>query len=202
MPRKLLPERRRAILDAARDLFASKGYHETSIADVAAELRMGHGTFYRYFKNKRDIFAHVIDEIVGRIAGIAIAEAPSAPTSLAEFRAQVERIGRRLYQIFAEDPAAVRLVFHEVNGVDAAMRKRIDDAFEFFARFTAAYMKNGVDRGYLRRDLDVDTAARAMNAVVYEGIRRCAVATDFDREARRWIDITIQLQFESLAARS
>ena len=57
-------ERRRDILDAARTLFASKGYQATNIADVADRLKMGHGTFYRYFKNKRDIFSHVIDEIV------------------------------------------------------------------------------------------------------------------------------------------
>jgi AcrR family transcriptional regulator len=200
MPRRLKAERRREILATARDLFAAKGYQATNIADVAGALRMGHGTFYRYFKNKRDIFAQVIDEIVGRIAAIAIAEVPAQAATLAEFRAQVERIGARLYQIFVGDEVAVRLLFHEVHAVDAEMRKKIDDGFELLARFTAAYLRNGVERGFLRRDLDVEIAARAMNAIVLEGVRRCAAAAKPEDEAAKWVTIVLQLQFEGLQA--
>jgi AcrR family transcriptional regulator len=200
MPRKLQPERRREILAAARELFATRGYQDTNVADVAIRLRMGHGTVYRYFKNKRDIFAQIIDEIVGTVTRIAIAEAPGQASSLADYRGQIERIGARLYRIFADDPHAMRLVFEVAHSVDQDMRDRLDAAFEGIARFTAAYLGNGRDRGFLRADLDLDVTARALNAVVIEGIRRCARATDLEAEAARWVAIILKLQFEGLAA--
>ena len=63
-------ELRREIIDAAFDCFAERGYHATGIADVATRLGIGHGTFYRYFQNKRDIVDHVVDELVARIHAI------------------------------------------------------------------------------------------------------------------------------------
>ena len=40
----------------------------TAIADIAKRLGIGHGTFYRHFKNKRDILDHVIDEVYEKFA--------------------------------------------------------------------------------------------------------------------------------------
>ena len=67
MPQVKTQARRDEILKAATKVFADKGYHETGIADIAAEMGSGHGTFYRYFKNKRDIFVHVIQEAADQI---------------------------------------------------------------------------------------------------------------------------------------
>ena len=49
------------ILQAAFIEFSDRGYHQTAIADIAQRLGIGHGTFYRYFDNKRDIFEKAKD---------------------------------------------------------------------------------------------------------------------------------------------
>ena len=54
-------ELRREIVAASFDCFAERGYHATGIADIAARLGIGHGTFYRYFENKRDLLVKVIE---------------------------------------------------------------------------------------------------------------------------------------------
>jgi AcrR family transcriptional regulator len=46
-----LAARRSQILEAAYRAFASKGYRDTMVADIAQKLGIGHGTFYRYFAN-------------------------------------------------------------------------------------------------------------------------------------------------------
>ncbi|WP_323794052.1 TetR/AcrR family transcriptional regulator, partial [Nocardioides sp.] len=72
-------ELRREIVAASFDCFAEKGYHATGIADIAARLGIGHGTFYRYFANKRDIVEHVIDDLIARIlAALGDENAPDA----------------------------------------------------------------------------------------------------------------------------
>ena len=47
--------KRKELLSAAFDLFISKGFHNTSIADIVEKAVIAKGTFYLYFKDKTDI---------------------------------------------------------------------------------------------------------------------------------------------------
>lgn len=160
-------ELRREIIDAAFDCFAERGYHATGIADIAARLGIGHGTFYRYFENKRDIVEHVVSGVVERIlATLAEENAPDAVDTLEDYRTQSARIGEALARIFLEDPRVPRLLILEAPGIDKAMADRILGFFELATSLTAAYLSHGVELGYLRQDLDVDNTARAINGMI------------------------------------
>lgn len=160
-------ELRREIIDAAFDCFAEQGYHATGIADIAARLGIGHGTFYRYFENKRDIVEHVVSGVVERIlATLAEENAPDAVDTLEDYRTQSARIGEALARIFLEDPRVPRLLILEAPGIDKAMADRILGFFELATSLTAAYLSHGVELGYLRQDLDVDNTARAINGMI------------------------------------
>jgi len=47
--------KRKAILDAALELFAERGFHGTTVPDVADRAALGVGTVYRYFENKESL---------------------------------------------------------------------------------------------------------------------------------------------------
>jgi AcrR family transcriptional regulator len=49
-----------ALLAAARDVFARRGYDETQSPDIAAAAGVSVGTFYRYFTDKRQAFVEMI----------------------------------------------------------------------------------------------------------------------------------------------
>lgn len=53
---------RRKILAAARKLFSEKGYHKTQVMDVVRAVGMSAGTFYRHFRDKRQLYEEVSDE--------------------------------------------------------------------------------------------------------------------------------------------
>src|SRR6266436_8812971 len=60
-------DRRRArtraeLLAAAKRLLASKGFHGTKIADIAAAADVGTGTFYLHFPTKEALFADLVKE--------------------------------------------------------------------------------------------------------------------------------------------
>ena len=74
-------ELREEIVDAAFAEFAERGYHDTGIADIARRLGIGHGTFYRYFENKRDILDHVVTRLMPRRRLRNTAPRPSASPS-------------------------------------------------------------------------------------------------------------------------
>jgi AcrR family transcriptional regulator len=160
-------ELRREIIDAAFDCFAEQGYHATGIADIATRLGIGHGTFYRYFENKRDIVEHVIGDLIERILGALTDEnAPDAVHTLEEYRVQSARIGERFAQIFSEDPRVPRMLFVDGPGIDKAMADRILGFYELATTLTAAYLTHGVEQGYLHKDLDIENTARAINGMI------------------------------------
>src|SRR5438270_12842174 len=53
--------RREVILSAAKRVFAKKGYHATTIADVAKAARISYGSVYWYFDSKDALFHALMD---------------------------------------------------------------------------------------------------------------------------------------------
>jgi AcrR family transcriptional regulator len=58
---------RRALLDAARSLFAEKGYHGTAAEEIVRRAGMTRGALYHHFEDKKDLFRAVVDEMEGEI---------------------------------------------------------------------------------------------------------------------------------------
>ena len=56
-------EKKKALLAAARKVFAKKGFAATKIDDVAREADIGKGTVYEYFRSKDDIFFALYEEM-------------------------------------------------------------------------------------------------------------------------------------------
>jgi AcrR family transcriptional regulator len=52
---------RRLILDAAKSIFLEKGFHSTSLRNIAEKIEYSPGTIYLYFKDKDEIF-HALHE--------------------------------------------------------------------------------------------------------------------------------------------
>lgn len=53
---------RRAILDAARRVFAQLGYETATVRDVIRATDLAAGTFYNYFKSKEEVFEALADD--------------------------------------------------------------------------------------------------------------------------------------------
>jgi AcrR family transcriptional regulator len=62
MAREKDAEKRTAILAEAKRLFAERGFHATSIADIVRDIDMPVGSVYTYFKTKDDIIRTIIEE--------------------------------------------------------------------------------------------------------------------------------------------
>ena len=196
---ELTDQRREEIRHAAVEVFAERGYREASIAQIAARLGIGHGTIYRYFKNKRAIAEFVIQHALTRFASVMAEEQPGATDSVAEYRAQVERICERLFNLLTEDPDIGRMIFVVAPEVDDELRAQIADAFTFVAAGTEQYLLNGIEKGFLDPELDTQATSFLLNSVILEAGRQLQRAADSAKESRRWIAAGCRLMFDGIA---
>ena len=55
-----MSDTKESILTAALHLFARDGYEAVSVSQIAGELGMTKGALYKHYRNKRDIFDHIV----------------------------------------------------------------------------------------------------------------------------------------------
>jgi AcrR family transcriptional regulator len=151
---------RRAILDAALELFVSDGYAQVSIRKIAAKVEYSPGAIYSYFASKDEIFFALAEEGF-RLLGAQLAHAPSdAPLD------DVRAAARRLYEFSKEQPQYFALVF-----LDRRV-PRIGREYERFAfmselrhRFRAQ-MRRCIENGVFPDTVQVDVALNLLRAPV------------------------------------
>ncbi|MBZ0279183.1 MAG: TetR/AcrR family transcriptional regulator [Anaerolineae bacterium] len=59
--KQLIAARRNQILEAAIKVFAEKGFHPTTIKDIARAAGIADGTIYNYFENKTALMIGILD---------------------------------------------------------------------------------------------------------------------------------------------
>jgi AcrR family transcriptional regulator len=192
-------QKRAEILEAAYKVISEKGYHSTRIEDIALETGMAQGLFYRYFDNKLDIFTQIIDGIIARIAEGIMSDAPGTSNTLEEYIEQLKRAVDNLFKIFVEDPFISKLLFYEALGIDDDMNQKMQDTLDLFADFSSFYIKDGIEKGFLRPDIEIRETAYAFNAVVFEGARRIVLSKDKKRVKRVWMKAIVDLMIKGTA---
>jgi AcrR family transcriptional regulator len=79
-------QRYNTILKAAETLFAQKGYHQTSIEEIANLSEVSTGAVYFYFKNKEDLLIKLMQEIGHQLRKLLGEELKRADFSFDSFK--------------------------------------------------------------------------------------------------------------------
>src|SRR5262245_58390753 len=105
-------QRRREILAAAKELFAARGYHETTMADVARGTGLSYGVVYWYFSSKDELFHALMADEEDRLRASIHETLRAAPRTTDE--ADKLRLAvRATFRFLADDPASAQLLFHQ-----------------------------------------------------------------------------------------
>src|SRR5215469_16800956 len=99
-------QRHQRILDAATQVFSTKGYHGTLVDEIAAEAETSKGGVYFHFPNKQAIFLALLDRLASmlreRIEAATSSEREPVQRAEAALRVVLETFGghRRLTRLF------------------------------------------------------------------------------------------------------
>ncbi len=107
-------ERRRQLLDVALHAFAERGFHGTSMNDVAEAAGVTKPVLYQHFASKKALYRELVDDLgAGLENAIVVAVAEAAGP-----RQQVEAGFRAYFRWATSQGAAFTVLFAERNRVD------------------------------------------------------------------------------------
>jgi AcrR family transcriptional regulator len=195
---------RRAILDAARELFVRKGYQNVSIRKIAERIEYSPAAIYGYFPSKDDIFFALAEE------GFRLLYGDRAAYTALETLPPLERIRAiftRLYQYSLEHPEYFALMF-----VDRSV-PRISREYERFAfareikEHLISQVQQCIDQGVFAADLQPGVAFRLLTTgilgvAVMRLSERLGPGENADDLARDVLDVTIAGLQAGVALRS
>src|SRR5512146_841820 len=95
-------KRRQSLVVAARDVFAQKGYHATTVDDITRAAGVAKGTFYLYFSEEREIYYAVVRAFLQLIkdVGGSVAREVRSPE---QFLGRAEAAALEIMRIFADN---------------------------------------------------------------------------------------------------
>jgi AcrR family transcriptional regulator len=166
-------ERREALLDAALDLFGTKGYAATSVEELCRTAYVSTRNFYEEFDNREAVLFALGDRLVGE-AYQAMVEATfeDGPDRLVrEARARVGALAHALL----DDPRRARIAFIETLGVSPLQEARRRNAHRLFAQYFAALVRSDFNsEGFGSREEDIFAVALvgAINEILSDWVLR------------------------------
>ena len=115
-------ERRRQLLDAAREVFVSQGYHAAAMDEIAERAGVSKPVLYQHFPGKLELYLALLDESVDAL----VETVRGALLSTAENRQRVTATFSAYFEYVAGEGQAFRLVFESDLGNEAAVRAKLE----------------------------------------------------------------------------
>jgi len=166
MTRRPAPGRQSEILAVAHDLFSRQGYARTSMAQIAAQSGVAHGTVYLYFDSKLSIADALVENYASGITDI-LAKSLSGSLGPEQIRICVHNV-----LVYAsKNSDIVRLLDIRTNLGLENVRPHAEKRMQ---RLLRATIREGIRRGRLR-EYDTLAAAELVSGLVEWITRVCFI---------------------------
>lgn len=164
-----LPSNRRAeLLRIAAGLFAEKGFRNTTVRDIAEAAGILSGSLYHHFDSKESM----VDEILRTFQDELFAAYDAVLASDDEPRAKIEKCVRLSFEAIAQHPHEVAIFQNEAAYLgDFDRFAYLAERNEQSRLVWITLLRQGVDAGALRSDLDVELTYRFIRDTVWVAVR-------------------------------
>jgi AcrR family transcriptional regulator len=158
------PSSRRLELEqAATHLFAERGYHATSMEDLARAVGLRRGSLYTHITAKEELLLATVERGADAFAA-AFPDVDAVGTGISGADALRAALRAHLGVVAAEPDAAACFLWEwrHLGEADRARAVALRDAYQERVR---ALFTRGIDRGAFRRDLDPGFATLAFLSI-------------------------------------
>jgi TetR/AcrR family transcriptional regulator, fatty acid metabolism regulator protein len=152
---KAVPDRRRAILDAAVRVFARQGFHACRVSDIADEAGVAYGLLYHYFPSKEEVLNTLFLERWGVMLEM-IREVDREPRPVRE---KLGAIASFIVDSYRHDPDLMKVIIVEVtraaNSFGQTHLGQIREAYRLIGEIVTKAKREGV----FKEEIDAEFAA-------------------------------------------
>ncbi len=179
-PRTHSQDSRDEILKAAMHLFANRGFHETSMSEVAREARVSKALIFWHFKTKEELFVAVLNRLLEPYF-IDFAEEAAAMDERAQIQKLVE-----FYLLFVRDNASsVRFFLAQMlhdQHLSESLNEQVLKLYRGYRAMLVELIANAQQKGVCTRRFEPEAAAgfllSALNGLLIENLFMGATAVD------------------------
>lgn len=152
---KTVPDRRRAILDAAVCVFARQGFHACRVSDIADEAGVAYGLLYHYFPSKEEVLNTLFLERWGVMLQM-IKEVDREPRPARE---KLTAIASFIVDSYRHDPDMMKVIIVEVtraaNSFGQTHLGQIKEAYRLIGQIVTKAQREGA----FKQEIDAEFAA-------------------------------------------
>lgn len=179
--------RRGAILDAAAQVFAERGYFNATMKDIADRLGMRPASLYHYFPSKEAAL-----EEMCRVSGVEYCEKLRAIIANGGSAVTMVRAGM-LAHLTSDRRAYVENFAFSRRNLPAGVVKELNMLARAYRQLWKKIFIYGAERGEWRGDLDVDVAADAVLALCNSAATTLPRRKNADADAAlKWVEMFLQ----------
>lgn len=148
-------ETRQRIFRAAMNLFAERGFFDTTVEDITEAADVGKGTFFNYFPSK--------EHVLGVLHDLQLSKAEQARAEAEARNLPTRELLLNLMKRIAEEPGRSQLLARSLLGTvltSEAVREMLLDVFARGRKVLVQILQMAQGRGEVRRDLTAEQMAR------------------------------------------
>lgn len=168
--------KRDAILRAAIDVFAARGYFNAQVADVARAAGVAAGTVYLYFRSKDDLLVSIFERGMRE----ALLEGRAAVADVHDPRARLQRFARMHLARLGRDRNLAIVFQVELRQSTKFMERLSVTLLRDYLGLIRAAFADGQREGLFRADIKATAAAKMFFGALDE------MATNWILSARRY----------------
>lgn len=154
---------RQRLMDAAEEIFGTKGFYQTSVTDITAKAGVAQGTFYLYFPSKNEIFRALVEHL-----SHVLRKETELAASKGKDRLEAERLGIEAFYRFVDQHRNLYRIIRQAEFVDEELFRW------YYKRMANGYVRKlseAMDRGEIRRMDPEMLAWSLMGLSDYSGMR-------------------------------
>jgi len=146
---------RQLVFDAAKTLFAAKGFEKTTLREVAKQAGVAPGTIFTHFEDKVALLIEVLRE---EIEVLVTTTCQTFPCD-ANIHDQLMHIPKGLFPHYAKHRNLFHPLLKEAFFLDPKRAESLHLQFEGHRQSTEELIKNGKERGEIDPDADTHLAS-------------------------------------------
>ena len=193
-------QRRDEIMAAAKEVFARKGFHATTIADIAKQAGLAYGSIYWYFDSKDELFHALMAVEESALRKHVAASALGGPAENVGHEATLRAaLVQATLEFFEADKATVKLLFRDAYALGERFEKHLGGIYERFIDDIETFIVAAQERGEVV-PAPPRMVAYTLAALVGQLAHR-RLSTDDDVTAAQVADFVVGLVFDGLRPR-